>query len=115
MRTSVQGVPWNDQALTRHVTIRDLERGCIIEVDGELDLIGGYDLRQAFTVALRSATGPVVLDLSSVTAVDHQGLASLEWCSLQAVEARRVLTWAGCSQPFVRDLQVRLANPQRCR
>lgn len=103
----------NDQSLARQVTVRHLERTCVIEVGGELDLVGGYDLRQALTAALQSAVGAVALDLSSVTAVDDQGLASLEWCSAQAVETRRVLTWIHCSQPFLRDLRARLEASHR--
>lgn len=99
----------NDTTLGRRVTVRDLEHTCVIEVEGELDLIGGYDLRTAFTAALRSSSGAVALDLSSVTAVDDRGLASLEWCSVQAVDARRVLTWTACSHPFIRDLTARHA------
>ena len=101
----------NDTTLARRVTVRDLEHTCVIEVEGELDLIGGYDLRNAFAAALRSSSGAVAIELSSVTAVDDRGLASLEWCSAQAVEARRVLTWTACSHPFVRDLEARHAVP----
>ena len=97
----------------RHVTVRDVERTCVIEVEGELDLIGGYDLRQAFSAALRIANGAVTFDLSNVTAVDDHGAASLEWCSAQAIEARRVLMWTACSQPLVRDLRSRLATAPR--
>lgn len=102
-----------DQTLTRHVTVRALERTRVIEVAGELDLIGGYDLRRALDAALAATTDPVTLDLSSVTAIDDQGLESLEWCSARAIEARRVLTWSGCSTPLVRDLTARLATPSR--
>ena len=101
----------SNTTLARRVTVRDLEHTCVIEVEGELDLIGGYDLRTAFTAALRSLSGAVALDLSSVTALDDRGLASLEWCSGQAVEAGRVLTWIACSHPLVRDLEARLAAP----
>ena len=101
------------RALARRVTIHDLERVRVIEIEGELDLIGGYDLRNAFAAALRNSSGAVALDLSSVTAVDDRGLASLEWCSAQAVEARRVLTWRACSGPLVRDLNARLAAPRQ--
>lgn len=101
----------NDTTLGRRVTVRDLEHTYVIEVEGELDLIGGYDLRNAFAAVLRSSSGAVALDLSSVTAVDDRGLASLEWCSVHAVETRRVLTWTACSRPFVRDLEARLAAP----
>ena len=91
------------------VTLRDLDGTCVIEVDGDLDLVGGYDLRHAFAAALRSATGAVVLDLSRVAAVDDQGLASLDWCSTHAAESQRALAWNGCLHPFLRDLTSR--NP----
>ena len=91
---------WNDPGVARHVVVRELGRTSVIQVDGTLDLIGGYDLRQAFAAALQSATEAVTMDFSSVTAVEEPGLASLEWCLAQAIEARRVLSWTSCSQPF---------------
>ena len=105
----------DDKTLARRVTVRHVERTCVIEVEGELDLVGGYDLRAAFTAALRGASGVVTLDLSNVTAADDHGAASLEWCSAQAIEASRVLTWIACSQPLVRDLRARLATRPRGR
>lgn len=101
----------NEPALTRRVTVHHLEGACVIEVDGELDVVGAHDLRQVVASALRGSTDAVILDLSSVTAVDDQGLASLEWCSARAVNAGRVLTWASCSQPFKRGLEGRVNNP----
>lgn len=95
--------------LARRVTVRDLDGTCVIDVDGELDLVSGYDLRHAFVTALLSSTGGVTLDLSRVTAVDDQGLATLEWCSTHAVESSRVLAWTGCIHPCIRDLTSRLA------
>jgi len=108
-------VQWNSHTSVRRatVTVRALDRAQVIEVDGDLDVIGGHDLRQAFSAALRTSTGDVALDLSSVTAVDDLGAASLEWCSAQAIEARRILTWTACSQPLVRDLRARSASPSR--
>lgn len=108
-RASVRCVLSNDQGLTRQVMVRHLEHTCVIEVVGELDLIGGYDLGRAFISALHGTAGTVTLDLSSVTALDDQGLASLEWCSARAVLAGRALLWVGCSQPFIRDLHNLLA------
>lgn len=98
----------NTHVLARLVAVRDLDGTCVIEVDGELDLVSGYDLRHAFATALHSATGPVTLDLSRVTAVDGQGLATLEWCWTHAAESSRVLAWAGCIHPRISDLTSRL-------
>lgn len=98
---------------SRRVTVHDLEQVCAITIEGDLDLIGGYDLRNAVAAALHGSSRPVDLDLSSVTAVDDRGLASLEWCSAQAVEARRVLTWSACSRPLIRALEDRLAARAR--
>jgi len=58
----------NETTLGRRVTVRDLGHICVFEVEGELDLIGGYDRRRAFTAVLRGSSGAVALDLSSVTA-----------------------------------------------
>jgi anti-anti-sigma regulatory factor len=103
----------DDVRVSRRVTVHDLDRVCAITVEGDLDLIGGYDLRNAVAAALHRSSGAVALDLSSVTAVDDRGLASLEWCSAQAVEARRVLTWSACSHPLIRALEHRLAAPRQ--
>ena len=102
-------MPSSTHFLARLVAVRDLDGSCVIEVDGELDLVSGYDLRHAFAPALHSSTGAVTLDLSRVRAVDDQGLATLEWCWTHAVESSRVLEWTGCIHPCIRDLTSRLA------
>ena len=106
------GMQYDITALPRRVTVHHLASGSVIEVEGELDLIGGFDLRDAFDAALRSSSGALTLDLSSVTAVDDRGFACLEWCSAQAVESRRVLTWRACSGPLLHSLNARLAAPR---
>ncbi|MGZ5401121.1 MAG: STAS domain-containing protein [Nocardioides sp.] len=100
----------NPHSLIRRVTLRELDGTCVIEVDGELDLVSGYDLRHAFKTVLTTSTGAVTLDLSRVTAVDDQGLSSLEWCSARVVEAHRPVEWTGCIHPVIRHLTSRLAT-----
>ena len=91
----------------RPVRVHDRGRICVMEVDGELDLVSGYALRHAFATALRSASvGAMTLDLSRVTAIDDQGLASLEWCAILASDADRKLEW---THPDVREVMPRLA------
>ena len=69
--------------LARRVSVQELVGVTVIEVSGELDLIGGFDLRQAFTAAMQATRETVTLDLSSVSAFDDQGVAALAWCSAQ--------------------------------
>lgn len=78
----------------------------VLEVDGALDAVAAYDLRQTFAVALSTSTGVVALDLSRVTGVDDDGVRALHWCSKRAIAAQRPLVWSQCSTPLLRALQV---------
>lgn len=76
-----------------------------IEVEGELDAVGGYDLHRAFAQALAEGARHVVFDLSRVTALDEDGIHALETCSAEAVQAGAVLIWMGSSTPLVTTLR----------
>lgn len=82
----------------------------VVEIDGTLDIVAGYDLRRVFGHALRSTTGVLSLDLSRVSAADDDGVAALRWCSEQAIAERRVLMWATCSRPLARDLRAQVGT-----
>ena len=81
----------------------------VIEVDGDLDLVGAHDLRHVFSAILQGAPGYILMDLSRVTAADDYGISTLSWCSEQALASGRTLTWSSCSRPLARDLRIVLA------
>ena len=65
----------------RRVTLHHHGPAGVVEIDGTLDIVAGYDLRRVFGHALRSTTGALSLDLSRVSAADDDGVAALRWCS----------------------------------
>jgi len=96
----------------RRVSLHDHEHAVIVEIEGDLDIVAGHDLRHAFSFALQSTAGPVSFDLSRVSAADDHGIAALSWCCDQAIAAQRVLSWFTCSQPLIDDLRTRSATRQ---
>lgn len=94
---------------------RQFEESVCIEVEGDLDVVAAHDLRQVLRTALRTATGTIIFDFSSVTSADADGISALTWCSDRAVEARRRLMWSRCSQPMRRDVHAATAGPMQAR
>ena len=91
----------------RRVSLHDLDDTVIVEIEGALDIVAGHDLRQVFSLVLRSTTGSLSFDLSRVMTADDHGIAALSWCSEQAIGAQRVLIWSACSRPLIDDLRSR--------
>ena len=46
----------------RRVSLHEHDHAVIVEIEGELDIVAGHDLRQVFSLALHSTTGPVSFD-----------------------------------------------------
>ena len=96
----------------RRVVLHELHGSVVIEVDGALDPVGGYDLRRVLVTALQGAPGDIVLDLSRVTSADDHGVSALSWCSEQALAAGRTQSWSSCSRVLTRDLRTVVAARQ---
>lgn len=87
-----------------HVTSVVRAEETTIEVDGSLDAVAAFDLQCCLDSALVRRVKLVALDLTRVTTMDHDGVLGLRRCRDTAVEARVVLTIAGCSRPALRSL-----------
>lgn len=60
-----------------HITLKPAPPRATIEIDGTLDLVAAYDLRQVIEVALEQACRRVSFDLSRVVRVDTSALSAL--------------------------------------
>lgn len=82
----------------------DRDDGRVIAVTGEATLATVEPLREALAVAVREETGPVVVDLRSVTLLDSTGLASLLNAQRRLTRARRRLSLIVTEGPVARVL-----------
>ena len=71
-----------------------------IEVDGDLDVIVGYDLRRTVAAALRDGCRQLFLDLSRVSRVDAAGADSLRTCAEDVAAEGGELTLTSLSGPL---------------
>lgn len=100
----------------RRVFVHHLPDVVVIEVEGDLDLINGHDLRKVLAATLQGPPSDIVLDLSRVTSADEYGVSALSWCSEQSLSTGRTLTWSSCSRPLGQDLErVIAARHERAR
>ena len=77
----------------------------VIEVDGDLDVVGGYDLSRSVDLALQAGCRRVSLDLSRVLSMDAAGVRRLRQCAQHAIAAEAVLSLEGCSRPALQALR----------
>lgn len=69
------------------------------------DLAHSADLRQGLIGVLRAGAGPVLVDLSASTVVDHVGFATLLGAHARAARAGRRLRYTGADQRTKRLLR----------
>ena len=69
------------------------------------DLAHSADLRQGLIAVLREASGPVLVDLSATTVVDHVGFATLLGAHARAARSGRRLRYTGADARTVRLLR----------
>jgi len=89
----------------RRVTVHELHESVVIEVGGNLDAVGAYDLRKVLNAALQGAPGDVVLDLSRVTSADDHSVSTSSWVLRTSPRRGRTLRWSIGSQALTRDLR----------
>ena len=77
----------------------------IIEVDGDLDVVAGYDLSRSVDLALRDGRRRISLDLSRVLSMDAAGFSRLRQCVQHAVAAGAELSLGACSRPALQSLR----------
>lgn len=71
-----------------------------IEVDGNLDVVVGYDLRRTVATALRDGCLQLFIDLSRVPRVDRAGADSLRTCAEDVAAMGGELTITALSGPL---------------
>lgn len=76
-----------------------------IEVDGNLDVVGAYDLHRSLAAAIRDGAQRVSLDLSRVATIDDAGVRGLLRCCDTAIATGATLTLSGCSRPSIEALR----------
>jgi anti-anti-sigma factor len=77
----------------------------IIEVDGDLDAVGGYDLSRSVDLALHDGRRRISIDLSRVLSMDAAGVSRLRQCVRHAVAAGAELSLGACSRPALQSLR----------
>jgi anti-anti-sigma regulatory factor len=89
----------------RNLHVRASSTLVVIEVDGDLDAVGGYDLTRSVDLALRDGRRRISIDLSRVLMMDAVGVGRLRQCAQRAVAAGAVLSLGACSRPAVQALR----------
>jgi anti-anti-sigma factor len=89
----------------RSIQVRASSTLLIIEVDGDLDAVGGYDLTRSVDLALRDGRRRICLDLSRVVSMDDAGFGRLRQCAHDAVAAGAELSVRGCSRPALQAIR----------
>lgn len=89
----------------RNIQVRASSTRLTIEVDGDLDVVSGYDLSQSVEQALRAGRRRISIDLSRVLSMDAAGVSRLRQCARQAVAAGAALSLEACSRPALLALR----------
>ena len=77
----------------------------IIEVDGVLDAVGGYDLSRSVDLALHDGRRRILFDLSRVLSMDAAGVSRLRHCVGHAAAEGAELSLGACSRPALQSLR----------
>ncbi|MCP4646063.1 MAG: STAS domain-containing protein [bacterium] len=59
------------------IDTENVDKKCLLRVEGEVDLYSSPDLRDAVTKVIAKAQGPVGVDLAGVSYMDSSGVATL--------------------------------------
>jgi anti-anti-sigma factor len=89
----------------RNIHVRASSTRLVIEVDGDLDVVGGYDLSRSVELALRDGRRRIAIDLSRVLSMDAAGVSRLRQCAQRAVRVGAVSSLEACSRPALQALR----------
>lgn len=78
--------------------VSETEHSQVIEIDGDLDCVGAYDLGHAVRAALGQGRRRIRLDLTRVYATDADGAEGLRRCMADVVAADGELSVLGISR-----------------